>query len=284
MPTAPQSTDALKNAFEEDGFVVVENLLSADQVSAARHAAANIIERFDPAVRPTVFTTKDRDRGRDDYFMESAEAVHCFVEADAVDKHGALTRPKAQAINKIGHALHDLDPAFESLCRLPRIAQLARDIGYRAPQVWQTMYICKPPKVGGEVRWHQDASYLATEPASVTGIWIALEDATRTNGCLWVQPGGHRSPLRERYEVAQDTGVGTLRTLDETPWPGDGEGLALEVKAGTAIVFQDQLPHYSSHNYSEHSRHAFALHIAEGDATWSARNWLQRPTLAPFKI
>ena len=262
-------------AFERDGYIVIENLLDAGDVSAARKAAASIIERFDPAQHPSVFTTKDRDSGRDEYFMLSAEAIHCFCEADAVDAAGALTRPKAQAINKIGHALHDLDPVFERLCRLPQIAKLTRDIGYRSPQVWQTMYICKPPKVGGEVRWHQDASYLSSDPASVSGIWIALEDATRENGCLWVQPGGHRSPLRELYEV-DDAGAGTLQTLNDTPWPGDGEGLALEVKAGTAIVFQDRLPHYSSHNHSTRSRHAFALHVAEGDAVWSQRNWLQR--------
>ncbi|MFK8015253.1 MAG: phytanoyl-CoA dioxygenase family protein [Gammaproteobacteria bacterium] len=284
MPNSSPPTTDIKSTFDEDGFIVIADLVSPEEIAAARTAAANIIERFDPALHPTVFTTKDRDRGRDDYFMGSAEAIHCFAEADAVNERGELTRPKAQAINKIGHALHDLDPVFGAICRLPQIAQLARDVGYRAPEVWQTMYICKPPKVGGEVRWHQDASYLATEPACVTGIWIALEDATCTNGCLWVQPGGHRSPLRERYEVSPDTGVGTLHTLDDTPWPGAGEGLALEVKAGTAIVFKDQLPHYSSHNHSNRSRHAFALHIAEGDAEWSRRNWLQRPTLTPFKI
>ncbi|MFK7888891.1 MAG: phytanoyl-CoA dioxygenase family protein, partial [Gammaproteobacteria bacterium] len=88
--------------FDRDGFVVVPNLISRDDVDDARRAAAAIVEAFEPADHPTVFCTGDRDAGRDQYFMDSAEAVHCFVEADAVDDSGKLTCAKADAINKIG--------------------------------------------------------------------------------------------------------------------------------------------------------------------------------------
>jgi phytanoyl-CoA hydroxylase len=270
--------------FDRQGYVVVPHLISDDDVAEARAAAARIIAAFEPADHPTVFRTDDGDRGRDHYFMRSAEAVHCFVEAGAVDADGALTLPKAQAVNKIGHALHDLDPTFRRLCRLPQVASLLRELGYRKPQVWQTMYLCKPPRVGGEVRWHQDASYLATEPASVTGVWIALQDANRDNGCLWVQPGGHSTALRERFEVTDPDQPGELIALNNTPWPGSEQAVPLEVSAGDAVVFSDHLPHYSSHNHSDRSRHAFALHVAEGGAKWSGRNWLQRPTLGSFTV
>lgn len=270
--------------FNRDGFVVVPNLISTDDVRDARNAAAAIIDAFEPARHPTVFTTGDQDAGRDKYFMESAEAVHCFVEADALDESGRLNCDKAVAINKIGHALHDLNPTFKSLCRLPQVASLLRELGYRKPNVWQSMYLCKPPYIGGEVRWHQDASYLATRPATVTGIWIALQDATYNNGCLRVLPGGHSSPLREIYEVTEPGQPGALRTLDDTPWPASDDGVALEVSAGDAVVFSDHLPHYSSHNHSALSRHAFSLHVAENNAMWSTRNWLQRPNLGRFAV
>ena len=80
-----------------------------------------------------------------------------------------------------------------------RVAELARDLGLVQRLLMQSMLILKQPRIGGEVLWHQDASFLATEPQSVIGFWFALEDATRENGCLWVAPGGHRGPLRERY-------------------------------------------------------------------------------------
>jgi phytanoyl-CoA hydroxylase len=61
------------------------------------------------------------------------------------------------------------------------------------------MYIFKQPGIGGEVRWHQDATYFDTDPVSVTTFWFALEDATLDNGCMWAEPGGHRGPMRERF-------------------------------------------------------------------------------------
>lgn len=270
--------------FDTDGYLVLERAIAAGELAALRAAAHAIVEGFEPADHPTTFTTKDRDQGRDDYFMRSSEAVHCFVEEDAVDDDGKLLRPKHLAINKIGHALHDRVPEFGRFCRLPVFAQLLQDIGYRAPVLWQSMYIFKQPQIGGEVRWHQDASYLITQPAGVTGIWVAMEDAHRGNGCLWVQPGGHHSPLREIYEVDHVTGATELRTLDNTPWPTAHDAVALEVEAGSVIVFRDYLPHYSSQNTSAASRQAFTLHVAERDALWSDKNWLQRPTLPPFEI
>ena len=44
--------------------------------------------------------------------MDSASQISCFLEAGAVDEAGHLIKPKTQAVNKIGHALHDLDPCF----------------------------------------------------------------------------------------------------------------------------------------------------------------------------
>jgi phytanoyl-CoA hydroxylase len=231
-----------------------------------------------------VFSARDRDAGRDDRFFASAEGVRCFLEEDALDAAGALRYPARLAINKIGHALHDLEPAFREFCRLPCFGAILRGLGYRAPQLWQTMVIFKQPGIGGEVRWHQDATYLITEPACVTGLWIAMEDAHRDNGCLLVQPGGHRTPLRERYEVDWQAREGTLRTLESTPWPSESEAVALEVPRGSVVVFHDHLPHRSAHNHSATSRHAFTMHVAEQGAAWSASNWLQRPRLGEFTL
>ena len=127
---------------------------------------------------------------------------------------------------------------------------------------------------GGEVVRHQDASFLATEPQSVIGFWFALEDATRENGCLWVEPGGHRGPLRERY-VNRD-GRLTMEALDATPWPEAERTRALEVAAGTLVVFDGRLPHASGPNCSAQSRMAYTLHAVDAGAVYSPLNWLQR--------
>ena len=82
------------------------------------------------------------------------------------------------------------------------------DIGMADPLAIQSMYIFKQPHIGGEVGCHQDATFLYTEPMSVTGFWFAIEDATVENGCLWAQPGGHRGPLRSASSApASDDGT-----------------------------------------------------------------------------
>jgi len=272
------------NHYHSQGYLVLENAISMADITLLKTAALEIVDNFDIDNNRTVFKTSDRDSGRDDYFFNSAENTHCFLEEDALDEDGNLLKPRHLAINKIGHAMHDLNPAFRAFCQQAIFGRVLRDIGYLEPLLWQTMYIFKQPHIGGEVRWHQDGSYLISDPATVVGIWIAVEDANRDNGCLWVQPGGHRSPLREIYHVDWDAGEGTLGKLDDTPWPGADEAIAVEVPAGSMVIFHDHMPHYSSQNLSEHSRHAFTLHVAEKSANWSNKNWLQRPALGDFLL
>lgn len=276
--------NALAAQFRENGYALIENAIPQSQLERIRDAALRIVDDFDADRHRSVFSTGDGDRGRDDYFMASAESVHCFLEEGAIGPNGALNRPKEEAINKIGHALHDRVPAFSAFCRLAPIVETLRTIGYERAQLWQSMYIFKQPRIGGEVRWHQDAAYLLTKPASVVGFWVAVEDARLDNGCLWLQPGGHRGPLREIFEVDPASHRGELRVLDETPWPAAGEGIPLEVRAGSLVIFDDHMPHYSSQNRSMRSRHAFTMHFADPASRWPETNWLQRRRLAPFYV
>ena len=277
-------SDVQIQQFHDDGYLVLEKAIEKSVIENLKTAALQIVDDFDIDRHRTVFTTADRDSGRDDYFFDSAENIHCFLEEGALDQDGKLLKPANLAINKIGHAMHDLHPVFKEFCRQPIFGRVLRDVGYTAPLLWQTMYIFKQPHIGGEVRWHQDGSYLISDPPKVTGIWIAIEDANRDNGCLWVQPGGHHSPLREIFQVDWTKRKGKLTGLDSTPWPHDNEAFAVEVPAGSVVVFQDHMPHYSSQNRSAFSRHAFTLHVAEKHANWSDSNWLQRRTLGDFEL
>ena len=270
--------------YREDGFLVLDSVIPANDINGLKSAAMEIVDAFDIGKYHSVFTTADRDKGRDDYFYRSAENIHCFLEEGALGADGELLKPARLAINKIGHAMHDLNPAFQEFCRLPVFGELLHEIGYRKALLWQTMYIFKQPYIGGEVRWHQDGSYLITKPSSVTGIWVAIEDAHRGNGCLWVQPGGHRSPLRELFEVDENSKTGSLTRIDDTPWPDIKQAVPVEVRAGSVVIFHDHMPHFSSENQSADSRHAFTMHVAEKSSSWSRKNWLQRPTLGDFLL
>lgn len=273
------SADQIRR-YQDDGYVVLPGFKTAAEVAALRERALAIVDAFDPGAKRTVFSTTDQARGTGDDFLASAEGIHCFFEEEAFDQHGELRQAKALSINKIGHAMHDLDPVFEAFSRGPRMAALARDLGLADAKLWQSMYIFKQPGIGGEVKWHQDATFFDTTPCTVTAFWFALEDATRDNGCLWVEPGGHRGPrgrLRERF-VREGSQV-RMETLDTTPWPDDALAVPVEVEAGTLVCFHGLLPHYSAPNRSAHSRHAYTLHATDGSSVYSPANWLQRSTL-----
>lgn len=98
--------------YAENGYVVVESAVAAVDLESIRRAAAEIVSDFDAGQHRSVFTTRDQDEGRDQYFIDSAEAVHCFLEEYALTETGELNRPKELAINKIGHAMHDRVPAL----------------------------------------------------------------------------------------------------------------------------------------------------------------------------
>ncbi|MEO1319876.1 MAG: phytanoyl-CoA dioxygenase family protein, partial [Pseudomonadota bacterium] len=123
--------------FREQGFLAIEGVFRPAQMHALQAAASDIVEAFDADAHRTVFRTDDRDSGRDDYFFNSSEAVHCFLEAGALDNDGSLNREKSLAINKIGHALHDRDTTFRTFCSHPWFGAALRDLGYGAPVVMQ---------------------------------------------------------------------------------------------------------------------------------------------------
>ncbi len=270
-----QLADSPKARLDADGFLVIPDFVARYAIAELRARAEEIVDAFDPRESRAIFTTRDETKTKSDaYFLGSATTIRCFFEEEAFDERGELRQPKALSINKIGHAMHDLDPVFERFSHGPRLQQLAHDLGLRDPRVYQSMYIFKQPHIGGEVRWHQDATYFVTDPATVTTFWFALEHADRNNGCLWAQRGGHRTPLRERFVV--DAHGPHVEKLDATPWPADGEAEPLEVEAGTLVAFHGFLPHYSAPNRSDTSRHAYTLHAVDGQAHYAETNWLQR--------
>jgi len=251
--------------FFEDGYAVFPDFKSREELAALRRRAETIARECDRTEGVSIFSTRDQAAKSDEYFLTSGDKVRCFFEEDGT------------TVNKIGHAMHDLDPVFDRFSHDERLARIAGEAGMPDPVLYQSMYIFKQPRVGGVVDWHQDAAFLRSDPVSVTAFWFALDDADQSNGCLWVQPGGHRTPLRSRFVVRD--GRAELETLDQTPWPDLSEAVPVEVKAGTLVVFNGLLPHYSAPNRSEKPRHAYTLHALDGRAAYAADNWLQRKDL-----
>ncbi|SET85586.1 phytanoyl-CoA dioxygenase family protein [Stigmatella erecta] len=265
--------------FEHQGFLILPRFVTAAACDALKHRAETLVKGFQPVTR-SIFSTSEQRRTSDAYFLSSGDQIHFFFEEDAFLPDGSLRQAQALSINKIGHALHDLDPLFDRFSRTPELAGLAAELGLQQPLLLQSMYIFKQPHIGGEVTSHQDAAFLYTEPSTCLGFWFALEDATLENGCLWAQPGGHRQGLKKRFVRAPEGGT-VFRTLDPTPLSEEGM-VPLEVEQGTLVVLHGLLPHRSGANTSPHSRHAYSLHLIDGTATYPEDNWLRRsPALPP---
>lgn len=260
--------------FQSDGFLILEGFNSELECNELINRAAELTANFDYDGHPSVFQTSEQERISDDYFLSSGDRISFFFEKDAFGNNGGLKDDLFHSLNKIGHALHDLDPVFKRFSRSPQMKQLAAELELSEALIIQSMYIFKHAQIGGVVDVHQDSTFLYTEPGSCVGFWFALEDASVENGCLWATPGGHRTSLRSWFRRKAEGGT-EFHTFDNTPFEMEGM-IPLEVKKGACIVLDGLLPHYSLPNTSGQSRQAYSIHTIDGKAHYPEQNWLQR--------
>ncbi|KAG7289649.1 hypothetical protein NEMBOFW57_006024 [Staphylotrichum longicolle] len=299
-------------AFHRDGYLIIPSALPPSTVSALLDETHRLLSTLDLSTHPlTRFLTGGESGDNhvgDDYFLTSGDKIRFFLEDDAFDASGALTKPKERAVNKIGHYLHALSAPFASLLSTAsdgsdargyvpdlraRPAAVARALGFADPRVLQSMVICKQPEIGGAVPPHQDSTFLYTDPPSAVGFWYALEDATLENGCLSFLPGSHRwAPVERRLVRGKEEGTEMVPNGGARFPRGEGYGEGLrpegeaaqayvpgEVKAGSLVLIHGNLLHKSEKNLSQKGRIIYTFHVIEGadGFEYDERNWLQPP-------
>ncbi len=167
-----------------------------------------------------------------------------------------------------------ISPVIEKYARHPQICGALSQITGAHLLEWdgsvecmQSMYFVKPPGFQGQA-WHQDEVYIPTRDRSLVGAWIAVDDATKENGCLYILPNSHRKgylyPQREHddrdeYDFA----------LESYGFDGSGE-VPVEVGAGGVVFFNGYLLHHSYKNRSDIYRRVLVSHYCN---SWSLLPW-----------
>ncbi len=273
-------TPEMRAAFADAGVLILEGFASRADCAALKRRAFELIDGFDIDAHRTVFSTTTQAHAEDDYFLNSGGNISFFLEEEAFEAGGRLQRPKRESVNKIGHALHDLDPVFSAFSHSKRMEHAACGAGFVNPVLLQSMVIMKPPGIGGEVTCHQDSTFLMTEPESCVGFWLALDAATLENGCMEFIPGEHKGPLRRVFR--RINGGTEMVELSSDPYPEDRR-VAAPAAIGDLVIFSGRTPHMSRANRSAKARMAYTLHMIERSAHYPADNWLQRPAGMPLR-
>merc|ERR1719421_1522433 len=199
------TADPLRVHFDTQGFLHMKGFCSPAECESMVATMHGLAEGWDPAETKATFRTDEKQeqtQGKSDYFLSSSDKVHFFAEEGILEADGSLQAgmPRVDALNKVGHALHAEVEAFRTYTTSEKVTSLVRKIGMAKPVVPQSMYILKPPRIGGVVTSHQDSTFLYTEPRqSCVAVWLALHACDETNGCIWARPGSHVEPVRRQF-------------------------------------------------------------------------------------
>jgi len=234
-----QAPDTLHAAYDRDGHVVLPDVLDSAMLAAVRREATAICRG---------------DRGQVDGLVPAPAGES---DADVLARYLCI------------HFPHKLSALVRDVARLPAVVEpLTVVIGPNVKMMQSMLFVKAAGKPGQS--WHQDEAHIPTRDRSLTGVWIALDDATVDNGCLWVFPGSHRPGVLYPVRVHDDP------RFDPTPEAygflhADDEARPVEVPAGSAVVFNGYLLHRSLPNVTRTGmRRALVTHYmsAESPLPW----------------
>jgi len=197
IPDCPETLDdAFIEQFHRDGYLAFENVLTTEEVEAAKAALTEIHTRLFEAAKVGQARVKDANPKATKNYSGmgvladdgSGFGIHYEPGLNPMD----LTLEEAEAKFRKVHAYHDQHPVFQNLVAHPRTKGFIEKVLGEKAILKGTMALSKPPFIGSEKPWHQDNAYFNWLPlALVATVWIALDDANIEYGCMHVLQGMH---------------------------------------------------------------------------------------------
>ena len=155
---------------------------------------------------------------------------------------------------------HLMDPGFDAIMRDPRLLDAVESLIGPNIRVVVCQGFYKPAHRGDPVNWHQDNHYFRVDkPDGVVSCWLALDDVTIDNGCMWVVPGGHRSIAK--HDVDANDGSSYMPDVPES------QAVPVELKRGQCMLHHGLMPHRTLANKTSSPRRALAIHYMDATAT-----------------
>lgn len=234
--------------YNEEGYLVLPNLLTHDELAPAREAMNHKVNEIaDELFAAGLITDKLEHRP---FKYRLAELFQDLTAEDFL-KHGRSWR--------------DRIPGYFHLMSSPKILDAVESL-IGGELFSNPVYNVRPkiPKVAaGAVPWHQDKSYWPDANSnSVITVWIPLVDANEVNGCLHIKPKTHRKRLLE-WHSEQLTGTGYTALREDQL--GKTKTVVLPVPEGSAILFNDRALHMSTPNLSDEVRWSVDLRYQPTD-------------------
>ncbi|WP_083283266.1 phytanoyl-CoA dioxygenase family protein [Humibacillus sp. DSM 29435] len=163
------------------------------------------------------------------------------------------------------HYPHKVSPVAKGALTAPRIVEALTSVIGPNVKAMQSMLFIKSEGRPGQA-WHQDECFIPTRDRSLTAVWIALDDATVENGCLWVLPGSHQRGVIYPARPQQDPRFDCTTEAYDFPYRDD-DAVPVQVPAGTAVVFNGYLLHRSLSNSGGRGyRRALANHYMSAES------------------
>ncbi|SRR6056297_11105 len=191
---------------------------------------------------------------------DEARLISAVARKDRQMEAAATARADSQGGRTVLAVRDELgDDLFSTISRCRRIASTAEFLLGEEVYHYHHKLMLKEPRVGGAWEWHQDYGYwynygcLAPDMISC---YIAIDRATKANGCLQVIPGSHHLGRLDHGKVAGQTGA------DERRVQAIMQRLPLqyaEMEPGDALFFHGNVLHRSDQNTSEDPRWSFIV-------------------------
>ena len=205
-----------QKTFQSQGYLVFENALSADELTLLRESCQTLMD-------------------------------------EPVDDGGHSGRHQiglGEARRFLAHRHEEL-PGLEDFLLSKKIGDILAACAGDAPYLFNEQFVVKGAGKGASFAWHQDGAYVGYDHKPYVTVWIALDDTTEENGCVYLLP----------RDLAANPGLDPHEWLDESNelngYTGDETGQPMTCPAGTIVVFSSLTLHRSGPNSTDKPRRAY---------------------------